>query len=243
MLRFRARYDLPLRATALLFFGLALAGCGPGGAWAMAFVALFWLGSLSLSGCSTSHTTTPDGAVPEADASADGGGAWERCCVDGRLSTCFCPAMTSCNYGRGMIACDDGTCGYGPSSGGGGFICDDVDAGRTVPDAGGGEWEPCCQDGVITTCLCPGGAECNYGWFTECSDGSCVYGGPDTCEPEAVDAGVERDAGEPGTWEACCVDGRIDVCFCPAGAICNYGIYEDCGEGYCAFPPGSGCPG
>jgi hypothetical protein len=54
---------------------------------------------------------------------------------------------------------------------------------------------------------------------------------------------VERDAGEPGTWEACCIDGRIDVCFCPAGAICNYGLYEDCGEGYCAFPPGSGCPG
>jgi len=237
MRRFRQRHDLFLRAAALLFFGVALSGCGPGAAWALALAAMLGLGSLALSGCSESHTPRPDGEVPAADGGGDsGGGSWERCCDDGRVSSCFCPAMTACNYGMGLVVCDDGSCGYGwPGSG---FSCP-PDAGP-APDAGG-DWEPCCEDGVITTCFCPADHECNYGWFTTCPDGSCTHGGAETCGT-AADAGVARDAGEPGTWDPCCVDGRVDVCFCPAGAICNYGLYEDCGEGTCAWP-GEGCPG
>jgi hypothetical protein len=26
-------------------------------------------------------------------------GSWKPCCVGGRLQTCFCPALTGCNYG------------------------------------------------------------------------------------------------------------------------------------------------
>ncbi|MDQ3035898.1 MAG: hypothetical protein M3Y87_26075 [Myxococcota bacterium] len=234
MLTFRRRHDLALRVAALLFFGLALAGCGPGSAWAMALAAMLSLGSLALSGCSTSHTPRPDGEVARTDA---GPGSWDTCCNEGRLDTCFCPAMTACNYGMGLVICDDGTCGYG-FGGGEGFSCEaDADAGP-VADAGG-DWEPCCDDGTITTCFCPGGAECNYGWFTTCPDGSCTVG--DSCDaPPPIDAGVERDAGEPGSWDPCCVDGMITTCFCPAGAICNYGLYEDCGGGYCTSP-GDSC--
>jgi len=38
-----------------------------------------------------------------------------------------------------------------------------------------------------------------------------------------VDLGVDRPDLGPGEWEPCCVDGVIEVCFCPAGAVCNYG--------------------
>ena len=39
-----------------------------------------------------------------------------------------------------------------------------------------------------------------------------------------------------GSWEACCVDGRIDSCCCPAGVACNYGWYTSCGDGTCVGP-------
>jgi hypothetical protein len=112
----------------------------------------------------------------------------------------------------------------------------EVDAGPQGVDAGG-VWESCCEDGRISTCFCPSGWACNYGWYTACGDGTCSYG------PDCGDAGVP-DAGAPdagGYWEPCCVDGRIDSCFCPAGAICNYGWYTDCGNGVCVDPV-SECP-
>lgn len=192
--------DMMIRSLALVGFAFALAGCGPGGVWLGALVMVV---ALALAGCSESREAARDGGPGQdarivggdasvdaghADASdLDAGGRWETCCEDGRISTCFCPASHSCNYGLGLIVCDDGVrCGYGPGG--------DDDRER----------------------LCGAG----------------------------LDAGVGRDAGgEPGEWEPCCLDGRVDLCFCPAGAVCNYGLYEDCGEGYCASPPGSGCPG
>lgn len=52
------------------------------------------------------------------------------------------------------------------------------------------------------------------------------------------------DAGDPGedggTWETCCNDGVIDTCYCPPMTACNYGWYDDCGDGMCSF---DGCPG
>jgi hypothetical protein len=54
-----------------------------------------------------------------------------------------------------------------------------TDAGRDTGIPVGqdaGDWEPCCVDGGITTCLCPSGVACNYGWYTNCGDGVCVYG-------------------------------------------------------------------
>lgn len=176
------------RLAALVFFGFALAGCGPGGAWALAAIAVLLL---ALAGCSESRVLGPD-AGPRADAGTadagrliDGGGFdageghWESCCEAGRAATCLCPAGASCNYGLGLVICDDGTCDYG------------VD-----PD---------------------------------------VFCAADAGAPDAGDV----DAG--GTWEPCCVEERIETCFCPAGVACNYGLYQDCGGGVCVFP-GEPCP-
>ncbi len=138
------------------------------------------------------------------------------------------------------------------------------DAGRdaAIADAGadGGAWEPCCTDGVIASCYCPAGAACNYGWFTPCGGGECVEGGgacpgadqgvdAEPLDGGAVDQGaVDQGAvdmapveADMGFWEACCLDGVIDSCYCPAGAACNYGWFEDCGGGACTVPGGA-CP-
>ncbi|TDP77432.1 hypothetical protein [Bradymonas sediminis] len=136
-----------------------------------------------------------------------------------------------------------------------------------VEDEDAGHWEPCCNDGVVESCYCPANTACNYGMFETCDDGSCSYGiegcadsdagsvdagepdigepdagEPDVIEPDAGEPDVEDpDAGEPGTWEACCKDGVVDSCFCPAGMACNYGMFQDCGEGTCVFGGGT-CP-
>ena len=94
-----------------------------------------------------------------------------------------------------------------------------------------GTWQECCVEGRIDTCFCPADAICNYGWYNDCGDGTCTD--PSTMCP-VVDAGVPDDAG--GSWESCCVEGRIDTCFCPAGVACNYGWYNDCGDGTCTDP-------
>jgi hypothetical protein len=103
-----------------------------------------------------------------------------------------------------------------------------LDAAVDAGDAGDadGYWEPCCEDGAVSVCFCPADVACNYGWFTDCGDGTCVW--PDSTCPDA------------GTWEPCCDDGVITTCFCPAGAICNYGLYVDCGGGACTH--GEECP-
>lgn len=112
-----------------------------------------------------------------------------------------------------------------------------------VPDVdGGGTWEQCCVEGYIDTCYCPAGWACNYGWFTACGDGTCedptVGAYCEDIDAGPPDAGPP-DAGPPdagGYWEACCVDGVIDTCFCPAGLACNYGWFTDCGGGSCVGP-------
>ncbi|AKF04670.1 hypothetical protein [Sandaracinus amylolyticus] len=188
--------DRLARVVALVIFGVALAGCGPGGAWIATMVAVL---ALVLGACSESREATRDAGVAQ-DARVVG--------TDARVGE---------------------------------------DAGRRDAEVdAGGSWDTCCNDGRVDTCFCPGGASCNYGLgLVVCADGRCTY--DHTGDPElfcsAPDGGLP-DAGEPGEWERCCnAEGRVDLCFCPAGAVCNYGLFEDCGEGYCASPPGSGCPG
>ena len=105
-----------LRVCSVLGLGLALAGCAAGGGWAAGVMVLMSLGALALSGCTASHGTTEDagvvadGDVPsDAPSSTDAGGYWEPCCVDGAITTCFCPAGLACNYGW-YEDCGGGTC-------------------------------------------------------------------------------------------------------------------------------------
>ncbi|MGE0792097.1 MAG: hypothetical protein AB7S26_40870 [Sandaracinaceae bacterium] len=224
-LRF-SRHLLLLGAVVLL--GLATVGCAAGAGPGLGLVVVLALGSLFAAGCSQSHSVDGDAGDVRIDAGTGdaGDGDWEPCCNAGRIESCFCPAGWACNYGW-FETCSDGSCAYT------GEMCpSDVDAGPP------GTEEPCCIDGVITTCFCPADAECNYGWYNDCGGGTCV-GPTDEC-PSDVDGGVP-DGGVEGTWDPCCVDGVITSCFCPAGAICNYGVYDDCGGGTCATS-GTMCP-
>lgn len=111
-----------------------------------------------------------------------------------------------------------------------------------VPDAAadaGGSWESCCESGRVSTCFCPAGWACNYGWYTHCGDGTCVSGPGQLCPGQ--DGGTDAGPDAGGTWDPCCVDGTITTCFCPGGAECNYGWYTDCGGGTCVNEP-SACP-
>ena len=148
-------------AGAICNFGLGLVDCGDG--------------------------TCTYGSGPEAcgggDAGVDAGGSWDVCCESGRLSTCYCPADTACNYGLGLVDCGDGTCHYGSPDACGADA--GVDAGPA--DGGAGDWEPCCEDGLITTCFCPAASECNYGLFTDCGGGTCGFG---ACPDAGMSAGA-----------------------------------------------------
>jgi hypothetical protein len=220
-----------LRIASVLGLGVALAGCAAGGGWVAGAFALMAVAGVALSGCSSSHTTGRDsGAEMDAGDAIDAGGRWERCCVEGSVDSCFCPAGWACNYGW-FEDCGDGTC-IDPGS-------EDVCSGDGGVDAGpdaGGTFEPCCVAGHIDTCFCPAGAECNYGFFEDCGDGTCTD--PGSMCP-AADAGAPvLDAG--GHWDPCCVDGALTTCHCPAGVICNY-WYTDCGDGTCTTDPAGGC--
>ena len=183
----RAWHRPATRLSLLLLLGLGVAGCAAGAGWTGTIAVALSFAALVLGGCSTSHGTGEDAAVTDAAREPDaadvdaGEGTWEPCCVDGVVETCFCEAGWACNYGA-FVTCADGTCAYDPScqleDGG---VDAGVDAGSDAGlDAGpedvdaGGYWEPCCVDGMIDTCFCPAGAACNYGWFTDCGDGTCV---------------------------------------------------------------------
>lgn len=98
----------------------------------------------------------------------------------------------------------------------------------------GGRWETCCKDGRIDACYCPPHTACNYGWFTRCGDDTCMQGVNASCGDAGLPDGGRNDAGiDGGTWNECCVEGRIDICYCPPGAACNYGWFTDCGGGRC----------
>jgi hypothetical protein len=214
-----------VQTVAVVFLGIGLAGCAAGG-WSGAIISMMSLAALILAGCTQSHGTRDDAGTQPSDSAIildssdlDAGGSWDTCCQDGVITTCFCPADYICNYGW-FEHCPGGGCAEIESECPGG-----TDAGVDA----GGDWEPCCQDGLVTTCFCPGGAECNYGWYNDCGDGTCVDPGS-MCEPR--DAGI--DGG--GTWEPCCVDGVITTCHCPPSHACNYGWYTDCGRGVCVAP-------
>ncbi len=168
----------------------------------------------------------------------------QSCCVDGLIATCACPAGVECNYGW-FQNCGDGTCTEPGGSSCDGDVVDDAEV-----DAEAGTWQPCCEGTQITTCFCPADAICNYGWFEACADGTCNMYGSCGDDVGTSDVSVEPDAStdastdvapdaEDGTWQACCQDGELASCFCPAGAACNY-WFTECADGSCAMP--NSCP-
>ena len=183
-----------LAPGAILALALFSAGCA-GSGWASAIPFALSVLSLLLVGCSESHEPGTPCCV---EADADG---W------GRVSTCHCPAGWACNYAP-FADCGGGVCRTGDRTDPG--LCEGPpDAGppdaparpdvTPAPDAGGdGTWEPCCEagsDGIghVSTCFCPAGWECNYGWFTPCGGDTCAFG---ECPGDAGadDAGAD-DAG------------------------------------------------
>jgi hypothetical protein len=99
-------------------------------------------------------------------------------------------------------------------------------------------------------------------YLTSCADdsgGSCctMTSGEEGCERDdgtweycnygMVDAGPDTgpwDSGEsdatPGdawvgdaAWATCCVEGRIEACYCGADASACFSSYEECGSGLC----------
>lgn len=198
---------------------MALASCAGGASAGIGLVVILSLSVLSLAGCRDPLTIEisdggrkddgDGGPGPETGRGEgqpqppDGGrdGTWETCCVNGRLSTCFCPAKAACNYGLGLVTCPDGTCSWGGAGMcrlDGGVDARDADlpdrggfeagadrfvpeVGRDVPEDGGG-WGRCCLGGRTDTCYCPPKTACNFGsGVTHCTDGTCFFsfGQPD----------------------------------------------------------------
>lgn len=211
--------------------------------------------------CSTDPGPDPCGAgdgggdaAHDGSTDPDSAGTWERCCDNGRISSCYCPAGMACNYGW-FTPCPDGTCVLGRDAPGKCSPADDAGPPDAAADASG-RWYPCCLSERVSSCYCPPGAACNYGPFDICADRSC-RNPPQSCPVDAgpssdlaagdarvsidasADASAARDLG--GTWQTCCVSGRIDTCFCPAGATCNYGLFQNCGGGRCVML-GQACP-
>jgi len=133
------------------------------------------------------------------------GGTLEACCQNGKISQCYCPPHYACNYGA-FTDCGDGTCAplFGApdadtcGTGDGGPDASDADVGDAdVGDADAGSWDPCCDNGKVTTCYCPPNYACNYGWFTDCGDGTCVdpFGPPDADVCPAGDGGPDAGVG------------------------------------------------
>ncbi len=267
-----------LRLMMLMSCVLFLAGCAgfARGGWT---VMVFLLGTLGLASLLQTQTSCAPPVIGESqqdgDIKGDGGtqkdgvlaegqpeGSWERCCDNGKISSCLCPAGAACNYGW-FTDCGNGTCTPNPNQ-----ACGEAtpegkaeSSNEVVPERNPesqpeatptesqpeGSWEACCQDGKIGTCFCPGGAVCNYGWFTDCGNGTCTPNPGQTCAevvPEKMpepQPEVSVEMQPEGSWERCCTNGKIDSCFCPAGVACNYGWFTDCGNGTCTPNPTQGC--
>lgn len=128
------------------------------------------------------------------------------------------------------------------SNGTGGYECSSSD---------GCEY-PCCQAGVVGTCVIPSGSECGAAAPVMCGGDMCVAPG-ETCPDAAVpgtDAGngcesdgivgsvCSRPAGCP--YE-CCQEGVLRTCLILWGFECGVRAPVMCGGGTCAAA-GSTCP-
>lgn len=195
-----ARRLAPIAVLALVVVSTGCAAAGWTSALPLALAAL----SLALAGCSASHEPGTPCCV---EADADG---W------GHVSSCHCPAGWACNYapfadcGGGVCrtgdrtepgACEDPPDGGPPDApsapdGGPSDATLALDAG---PDALEGYWEPCCETGAdgighVSTCFCPAGWACNYGWFTPCGGDTCAFGECPGDAGDAIDAGAGTGA-------------------------------------------------
>jgi hypothetical protein len=162
-----------MRLTAALACALSvgLVGCVPLGAWPGTFAAAIAL-LLLLPACFEAVGKV-DGGTPKLPVTSccdieEAPGSWSNCCApDLRLTVCWCPPQTTCNYGLGLHLCADGSCRDGAD----------------CPDAGvdaGGEWSTCCRSspdggaGVTSVCWCEPNVACNYGMnMHTCASGRC----------------------------------------------------------------------
>jgi hypothetical protein len=160
-------------ALAVAVMALLLPSCAGSLVLPAGMFMLLTFGAAMLAGCTSREVV--DGGAPDAP------GHFESCCEQGRMSSCYCPPSTACNFGMAVTFCSDGTCfttGMGS--------CPTIDAG--APDAAG-TFEPCCVDEHVSTCYCPPGAVCNFTLgVTNCGDGTCFVGFGDAGSCVAPDA-------------------------------------------------------
>jgi hypothetical protein len=178
-----------IRFVALAALAALVTGCVTGGAPPALPVSLLLAALMGLIGCSK-QTLSLDGPPAQAEAGVGGaggdaatdlrvagdGGAWQTCCENGRISSCYCAGISSCNYGLGLIQCPDGRCGYGQfTCSGDGGVDATPDAPRDTPPEGPpGRFVPCCLAGKPDSCYCGPSVSCNYAPFQTCPDGTCV---------------------------------------------------------------------
>lgn len=181
-----------LGLVALVALALALGGCTALLGSSPLVLALLAIGVVATTGCLP--TNTP-------------------CCAEvdeqtgvGRVSSCSCPAFTSCNYDVPYLRCPDVAGGCVSWVGSLGTEGENLEC---VGEEGPTSEQPCCMDddgdglGVASTCRCPLFGECAWGVIgrtaLDCGGGTCavvdVTGIGTACpRPDLPDAS-ETDAG------------------------------------------------
>ncbi len=232
-------------AALILLIGLAMTavGCaGGGGASWFFFMAVLLSANLTLMACgtddgdgsATNSSDTSEADTAQGDVTSDstlsdvsvGGdaqpdaqecdGTWEQTCnEDGQVEKVCCPEGMVCNYGMGLIICDDGSCTYDGAPGTDPCAEDkdvtepdvwdkdvtdkdawdkdvtDKDAwDKDVSDKDAadcdGTWEQMCNaDGQVEKVCCPAGVACNYGMGMSICEDGSCVNMPDTCDDEA----------------------------------------------------------
>lgn len=207
---------LALAAAFLLAGCVNVAGAGFGTSLVVFLVALMGLGVAACSDDTRTNNGWQVEENNDNNDNNNRDGTWQTCCINGQVDSCFCEANASCNYGW-YTDCGDGTCvsNFGDpedavcpgDAGDAGDVTDTTDASDAsdttdtadtadaadaadtadTADARDGTWQSCCNDGQVDTCFCPSGVACNYGWYTDCGDGTCVLGGggQDQCFADA----------------------------------------------------------
>lgn len=211
---------IPIIMLTMLLVGCASAtSATPAALVALALLLLAACGAQPAPRSAPSSDTVGSAADADSVPAADGEGTiqWHPCCKQGKVSSCQCPANSTCNWS--MCLHPDGSCGEGQGSFG---------VSSCPSDASGGDATSRSVDADDTDSTDVGDADDT----TDVSDVADVSDVDDVA-PDAGDA----DAGV--TWHPCCINGKVSSCACEASSSCNWSLCVNpdgtCGPGEGAF--------